>query len=274
MRVVKGVLDRGFEVLEFLAAEARWQRLSDIAVRLELPKGPTHRMLTQLSNLGWVEQDKSTGHYRLTLKMSLLGQQYLHGTGLPNLIQPILDEVARACRELVRLTVAQGHELSWLAYSQGAAPGLMYRPAMTGRINVYATANGKAWLATMGNEDAVRIALRAGLGKKGRSGARAIGTVDALLADLDTIRARGYGTAIEEAESGVTAVAVAIRSHSTARVVGTTSIAGPMQRVTSARFEEFHRLLRRAADQLGAIWPRTEGEREETTKWTAYASEA
>ena len=65
-------------------------------------------MLAQLSDLGWVEQDKGTEQYRLTLKMSLLGQQYLHGTGLPDLIQPILDEIASECRELVRLTVAQG----------------------------------------------------------------------------------------------------------------------------------------------------------------------
>jgi DNA-binding IclR family transcriptional regulator len=274
MRVVKGVLDRSLEVLEFLAAEARWLRLSDIAVRLDLPKGPVHRMLTQLSTLGWVEQDKDTGQYRLTLKMSLLGQQYLHGTKLPDLIQPILDETGRECRELVRLTVVEGDELAWLASSQGAPPGLMYQPAMTGRINVHVTANGKAWLATMGNEDAVRIALRAGLGAPGPFGPRAIGTVDALLADLEAVRRRGYGTSIEEAEPGVAAVAVAIRSRATGRVVGTTSIAGPMQRVAPARFEEYHGLLRRAADQLGTIWPRTEGPKEEGIAWTASASKA
>src|SRR2546425_10689166 len=115
MRVVKGVLDRSLEALEVLAAEARWLRLSDIAARLELPKGPTHRMLAQLSQLGWVEQDPGTGQYGLTLKLSLLGQQYLHGTGLPGLVQPILDDVARECRELVRLTVVQGSGLAWLA---------------------------------------------------------------------------------------------------------------------------------------------------------------
>jgi DNA-binding IclR family transcriptional regulator len=274
MRVVKGVLDRGLEVLELLAAEARWLRLSDIATRLALPKGPTHRMLTQLSDLGWVEQDRDTGQYRLTLKMSLLGQQYLNGTRLPDLIQPILDDVARECRELVRLTVVQRDTLVWLASSQGAASGLMYQPAMTGQLTVHATANGKAWLATMSNEYAVRIALDSGLGGQGPFGPRAIGTVEGLLADLDAIRARGYATAIEEAEPGVAAVAVAVRAKATGRAAGTTSIAGPMQRVTPERFEEFHRLLRRAADKLGTIWPRTGGTTEERTAWTASASMA
>jgi len=79
---------------------------------------------------------------------------------------------------------------------------------------------------------------------------------------------------LEEAEPGVAAVAVAVRAHATGRAVGTTSIAGPMQRVTPERFEAFHRMLRRAADRLGMIWPRTEGITEESTAWTASASTA
>jgi DNA-binding IclR family transcriptional regulator len=98
--------------------------------------------------------------------------------------------------------------------------------------------------------------------------------VEALLKEIAATRKRGYGTAIEEAEPGVTAVAVAIRSSADSRVVGTMSIAGPLQRVTPARYDEFHQLLRRAADQLGMIWPRTEGNTEESLRWTASASKA
>ena len=274
MRVVKGVLDRSLEALEFLAAEARWLRLSYIATRLELPKGPTHRMLAQLALLGWVEQDEGTDQYRLTLKLSLLGQQYLHGTGLPGLVQPILDEVAKECRELVRLTVVQGWELAWLASSQGAAPGLMYQPKMTGRLVLHATANGKSSLATMSNEDAIRVAMRGGLGKARAVGPRALRTVEALLKEIEATRKRGYATAVEEAEPGVTAIAVAIRSHQADRVVGTMSIAGPLLRVTPARYKEFNQLLRGAADRLGMIWPRTEGNVEATPEWTASAFKA
>lgn len=274
MRVVKGVLDRSLEALEFLAAEARWLRLSYIATRLELPKGPTHRMLAQLVALGWVEQDQGTDQYRLTLKLSLLGQQFLQGTGLPGLVQPILDEVARECRELVRLTVAQGSELAWLASSQGAAPGLMYQPKMTGRLVLHTTANGKSWLATMTNEDAIRVALHGGLGKPGPSGPRAVRTVEALLKEMDATRKRGYATAVEEAEAGVTAIAVAVRSRKTDRVVGTMSIAGPLLRVTPARCAEFYRLLRGAADRLGMIWPGSEGNLEAIPEWTASAFKA
>lgn len=259
MRLVKGVIDRCLEVIELLASEACWLRLSDIAVKLDLQKGPTHRLLAQLSDMGWIEQDKNTDQYRLTLKLSLLGQQYLHGIGLPGLVQPILDEVSRQCHELVRLTVVQGPKLAWLASSQGAAPGLMYQPSMNGTIVLHTTANGKAWLATMRNEDAVQAALQGGLSKEDRHGPRALNTIESLLEELAATRSRGYGLSVEEAEQGVAAMATAIRSTQNGQVVGTMSIAGPMQRVTPARYEEFYAQLQHAAEQLGMIWPRNEG---------------
>ena len=89
MRVVKGAVDRSLQAIELLAREARWMRMSDIAAELELEKGPAHRVLAQLCEQGWAEQDEHTSQYRLTLKLSLLGQRYLHGLGLPGLVQPI-----------------------------------------------------------------------------------------------------------------------------------------------------------------------------------------
>ena len=262
MRVVKGVLDRTLETLEFLAAEPRWLRLSDIAERLELPKGAAHRMLAQLALQGWVEQDQATNQYRLTMKLALLGQEYLEGTGVPSLVQPILDEVASKCRELVRMTVVEGDGLSWIAASQGAAPGLMYQPKMTGRVFLHSTAVGKAWLATMSDDDAIRAAVASGLGKPGIGGPRAVRTVNALLEEIHLTRERGYATAVEEAERGVTAIAVAVLSQRTKRVIGTVSIAGPLTRITPATYEANYQLLRRASERLGTIWPVTDAKTE------------
>jgi DNA-binding IclR family transcriptional regulator len=262
MRVVKGVLDRTLETLEFLAGEPRWIRLSEIAERLELPKGAAHRMLAQLALLGWVEQDQATNQYRLTMKLALLGQEYLEGTGVPNLVQPILDEVAKKCRELVRMTVVEGDSLSWIAASQGAAPGLMYQPKMTGSVFLHTTAVGKAWLATMPDDEAMRAALASGLGKPGIGGPRAVRSVSALLKEIHLTRERGYATAVEEAERGVTAMAVAVRAQRTNRVIGTVSIAGPLTRVTPDTYEPNYQLLRRASKRLGTIWPVTDASTE------------
>ena len=136
MRVVKGAVDRCLEAIELLAREARWMRMSDIAAGLGLEKGPAHRVLAQLVEQGWAEQDEATSQYRLTLKLPLLGQRYLNGIGLPELVQPIIESVASQSNELVRLTVVCEEGLSWFASAQGAAPGLMYSPAMDQPINL------------------------------------------------------------------------------------------------------------------------------------------
>ncbi|WP_184003689.1 MULTISPECIES: IclR family transcriptional regulator [unclassified Paraburkholderia] len=259
MRVVKGAVDRSLQAIELLAREARWMRISDIAAELGLEKGPAHRVLAQLCEQGWAEQDEQTSQYRLTLKLSLLGQRYLHGLGLPGLVQPILDEVAGQCRELVRLTVVNEGILAWLAASQGAAPGLMYSPSMHSPIVLHATSVGKAWLAGMPNDQAIEYALRGGLGKASAAGAwtpKAITNVEQLIPELERTRQRGYGLVVEEAEPGVVALAVLVRALPDGAVVGTMSIAGPVTRVQPERYEAFYALLQQASAKLGAVWPR------------------
>jgi DNA-binding IclR family transcriptional regulator len=259
MRLVKGLLERCLQVIELLAAEGQWRRLSDIAAALDLQKGPAHRLLAEMSTLGWIEQDAETDRYRLTLKLALLGQQYLRQAGLLGIVQPVLDEAAKRCGELVRLTVVQGDALHWFASAQGAPPGLMYQPALNGRPVLHATANGKAWLATMSNEAATRLALQSGLCQPSAPtnlvGPRAMQTIDELLRELATTRTNGYGLAVEEAESGVKAIAIAVREPNSQRVLGTISIAGPLLRMGTERDSEFHILLQQASGTLGLVWP-------------------
>jgi DNA-binding IclR family transcriptional regulator len=258
MRVVKGAVDRSLQVIELLAREARSMPMSGIGAGLELESGPTHPVLAQLCEQGWAEQDKHTSQYRLTLKLSVLGQRYLHGLGLPGLVQPILDAVAAQCRELVRLTAVCDSTLSWLASSQGAARGLMYSPSMDSPITLHATANGKVWLASMSNDRAVECALRGGLGKAAARtcGLKAITSVEQLIPELELIRQRGYGLVAEEAEPGVAALAVPVQSLTDGTVVGTMSVAGPVMRVQPERYDDLHALLKKAASKLGAVWPR------------------
>ena len=260
MRLVKGLLNRCLDLLALLSVDSQSSRLSDIAAALELPKGPVHRLLSELSALGWVEQDRETERYRLTLKLALLGQQYLRSTSLPGVAQPILDEVARRCRELVRLTVVQGNGLHWLASAQGAPTGLMYQPALNGQLLLHTTANGKVWLATLDEPRATRIALQGGLGQAGApgrlAGPRALSDVPGLLRELAATRERGYGLAVEEAEPGVKAIAVVVRAHDDQKLLGTMSIAGPLVRMGPERDAEVHLLLQQAAGTLGLVWPR------------------
>ena len=253
MRLVKGLLERCVEVVEFLSTAGAPTRLSDVALALDLPKSAAHRLLQELRELGWVEQDGAEGPYRLTLRFGLLGNRVLQASGLSDLTQPLLERLAARTRELVRLTVATGDGLVWLGSAQGALPGLVYQPAMDGTLVLHATANGKAFLATLGDAAALKLARRAGFGTL-RPTTRTLHDTAALMADLARVRKRGYALAEQEAELGVTAVAVAVQGTD-GGALGSVSVAGPSLRLPAARVPELAGALGETAALLASIWP-------------------
>jgi DNA-binding IclR family transcriptional regulator len=231
-------------------------RLTDLATNLGAPKSSTQRLLDHLAGEGWIEQDEATSQYRLTTRLAVLGHRYLESAGITNIAQGLLERLAARTGELARLTALDGKRLVWMGSAQGAPRGLRYEPSMGTSIVSYATANGKAWLATLPDDEAVAIASADGLGrrKKQALGPNAMDSASALLADLNVTRKRGYAISNEEAERGVAAVAVAIRTPA-GGLFGTTSIAGPVIRVTRDRYEIIVRALNAAAGDLALAWP-------------------
>ena len=135
--------------------------------------------------------------------------------------------------------------------------GLLYQPAeTTGTVPLFATATGKAWLATLEPNDAVQhIARQGGFSRADRYGPNVIRSIDALLKELRATAKRGYGLAFNEAEPGVTAIAAAIRSGGDKATVGTVSIAGPSARMTERRVRELAPLVTQCAAELSTLWP-------------------
>lgn len=249
--------ERCLSIIELLADGARQMPLGEIAERLDLPKSGAHRMLATLVDQGWAEQDPDTAFYRLTMRLAVLGQRFYYASGVPDVCQPLLDRFARDCREFARLAVVDGSTLVWIAHAQGATGGLLYQPAeTTGTVPLYATATGKAWLATLEPNEAVQhVARHGGFSAADRYGPNVIRSIEALLKELRTTARRGYGVAVNEAEPGVTALAAAIRSGTDGAAVGTVSIAGPTARITESRIRELAPLVTRCASDLSRSWP-------------------
>lgn len=248
--------ERCLNVLELLADGARSMALGEIAEHLAEPKSGIHRLLTTLVTLGWAEQDPQTGLYRLTMRLTLLGQRFYADTGIPDLCQPLLDQLAAQAGDYVRLAVVAGGSLNWLADAQGARGGLMYYPPQaSGTVPLHATASGKAWLATLDEQAALALVMAQGFSAAANPGPDVIKTPESLMRDLRQTAKRGYGTAVNEAESGVSAVAAAIRVQPGGPGVGTLSVAGPSLRMTAERIRTLAPQVVECAARLGEIWP-------------------
>lgn len=251
---VKTPIQRCAQVIAHMAAAPGPVRLSSIAAALAVPKGATHRLLRELCALGWVAQPEPDGPYALTVRFAVLGHRVLQATGLPNLVQPLLELLAAETRELARLTLATETGLIWIGSAQGAPPGLLYQPALTNPVRLHATANGKAFLATLDDETALRLAALNGFGKPGPT-PRTLTKPEALLAELRRVRRRGHAVSAEEAEAGITAVAVVVRRNPTEPALGTVSVAGPTLRIGQDRIPAIVATLSATAAQLAACWP-------------------
>lgn len=247
---MSGVLERTLAVLECLAAHPEGMSLGTLTERLNIPASAGHRLLTELSNRGYVRQLRDQGDYVLTTKLVAMVLDYMGAAGIVDFAQPVLDRLAQQTSEFIRLGVIDGDRLAWIARAQGARKGLRYDPdidASAARLSC--TASGHAWLATMSDEDALALVSRQGFGQPKDYGPNAPVTARALLDLLDATRKRGYAVTRDMFDSGLASMATTVLRGKTP--VGVLSIAGPSVRMSEKRMIELAPLLKEAAREVG-----------------------
>lgn len=251
-------VSRCLTLIELLAGESEPIEITELAQRLDLPASAIHRLITTLVNHGWVTQDAVRQKYSLTLRMSTLAFRNLEACHVSDITQSALDRLAQETREYCRLAILSNRELVWAARAQGATTGLRYDPDDMGQeIALHATAHGKAWLASLPEEEALRIVYSRGFGDEGKFGPDAVKNIDELRVTLDETRQRGFATSINEAEDGTVAIAITFRDGSEidSPIAGTISVAGLFARMKEDRWPEILASLHRAADEISESWP-------------------
>jgi IclR family transcriptional regulator, acetate operon repressor len=187
----------------------------------------------------------------LGLKLAALGLAYLGASGVTDLVQPILGDLAKRTGELVRLAVIDGDRLTWVAKAQGSRSGLMYDPDVSAEVHVPNTANGQAWLACLSRQEVEALLDRHAIGGH-QTGQSPSYDRAQLFRQLVACRKRGYAFVSESYQTGTSALATAIRRSDTGSPIGTVSIAGPTLRMTEARVTEMASWLAATAEELAA----------------------
>ncbi|APW42066.1 IclR family transcriptional regulator [Rhodoferax saidenbachensis] len=244
-------LTRGLSILEHMAAHPDGFALAQLAGELDIPLSACHRVLAELQLQGYVRQAHKHGEYQLTTKLVSLGLGYLSGAGIVDIAEPLMERLAQASGELVRLSIVDEDRLTWVAKSQGMRKGLRYDPDMGMDARLSCTASGHAWLLTMSDERALEVVSKQGFGAVKDYGPKAPTTVKALLGFLHAARVRGYAMIDEVFAPGMSAMAAPVYRRKEA--IGVISIAGPRIRFTPERMHEIAPALLAAAAELGPI---------------------
>lgn len=246
-------LSRAMAILESLADEPAGVRVTDLAVQMKVNRAIPHRLLTELCELGYVVQDPDSERYRATLKVGSLGLRELERANVIDWSQEGLARLAEESHELARVSIASNAALRFVSQAQGASGSLIVNSPLRAEIALHATASGKAYLSTLPWAEVQQL-----VGQRGMPGltVETHTRIESLRDELAKVRADGYAIVEQEAEQGISAVAVAIVPPQSPddRAVGSVSVAGPSVRLPLERLRELAPLVTETADRLARTW--------------------
>ena len=197
------------KVLAVLEALAEHRRLTDLARATGLPKSTAHRILQTLVEHDFAAFDEITGYGPGPRMLGLAGRT-LGEMDASLGAEPVLRRLQERYSATVHMAVLTGDEAVYVRKLEGNKPYRMVsRVGMA--IPLHCTSIGKAILAGMPDDEVAALVQRTGL--PGRT-PQTLTTPEALLADLKTIRDRGWACDLEENEVGIVCVGAAVRDHS------------------------------------------------------------
>jgi DNA-binding IclR family transcriptional regulator len=245
-------VDRAVDLLlAVAAAQPATATAPALARACGLNRATAWRLLKTLQARGLVTVDESTGRYSIGLTTMELG----NAAGPDALIaasRPVLRRVCEQTGETASLAVPS---MGGLIYVDEVTPTAVLTASWLGRsVPAHATSTGKALLAFLPAEQ-VRQVLA---GPLTRFTDTTITDPDALAAELDTTRARGYGVCAGELESSLYGVSAPVLDRNR-RPLAVLSIWGPQDRVKQEKFAELGAVAIRAAAEISST--RRSGER-------------
>ncbi len=232
---------KAFNLLEALAASKEPRRLTDLARELSLTKPNVYRLLSSLSELGYVSKEEATSRYSATLKLWELASRHIHDPLLIGKTSPRLKDLAASARHSAQLSVYDAGYALLVNRCDVPQSGKVVT-TLHSRIPAAATSAGKAILAHMG-ESEVQHAMT--LMKRFTPTSR---TQRAELEkDLDEARSRGFAVSRGEWREGVGGIAAPIRGAG-GEVFASVGVWGPEAGLLGVRKDEIGSLVVAAAN--------------------------
>lgn len=233
---------RAFAVLRAVADSGNGVKLGELSKRVDLPRPTVHRIVTSLQAEGAIYLTLD-GRVRTGPELTRLASTA--ETTLIDASRPFMERLSLEIDEKIDLAVLDRENIRFVAQVMPRTPRLLAGVTVGDLFPTYCTAPGKVLLAELGPR-ALRLALPKRLAKFTD---RTITSVGALEAELEEVRATGFGFDREEHSVSICAVAALVRD-ALGGLAGLT-IAVPSERFYG-REEELSEALRGAVDELNA----------------------
>ena len=225
-------VERALEILCCFDERNPERGVSEIAQAVGLHKATTHRIVTTMLNLGFLERAADGQKYRLGMQLADLGFQVIRRMDLRREALLPMNQLSQAVDEACDLSVLDHGEVFYVEMIQSShALTIAARVGM--RLPLHCTASGKIFLAHLPEAEFGAILAKPLHAYTPKS----MIVPGELLAQLADIRRQGYAEDDEEFETGVRAVAAPVLNRD-GNVIASISVAGPSSRIPPERIPE------------------------------------
>ncbi len=241
-----GTVGKALDVLDQVAAFERPVRFGELQDQSAFPKATLYRFLQTLTNQGMLSYDSERQTYTLGIRLVRLAHAAWTQSSLAPIARPHLDALSQATGETVHLAQLDASQVLYVDKRNARDPVEMYSQA--GKIGpAYCTGVGKAMMAFL---DEKTLASAIAQQSFHRFTPTTLVTGDELRAELENIRARGYGFDREEHEPGIVCIAAPVLTPN-GRMLGALSVTGPTSRTSLDQLEAWAPRVMETAAQIG-----------------------
>jgi IclR family pca regulon transcriptional regulator len=205
-------LANGLRAIEAFSPNHQLMTVADVAKQTGLSRAAARRYLLTLTAAGYAQFDGK--RFQLTSRVLRLGHAYISSVPLPQIAQPIVEELGHKTEESIAFSVLEGSESLTIASS---APrrivGIFTRVGT--HLPALSTSTGRVVVAGKSDET-IKEMLRSAVIEKRTYKTKT--SPDEIWQEIRRIRDVGYGLNDEEVEVGLRVIAVPVRNSSSSVV--------------------------------------------------------
>lgn len=221
-------LERALNILALFSVGTPELSLSDIAEQTGVAKSTTFRLISVLTDYGFLERIPDTERYRIGIRAFEIGSIYIQSTSIESEARPFLAKLAADCQQTANLGVLNDGQVVHIAVVPPDR-AIRYYATVGDRVDSHCTGLGKALISEFTDAQLADLVERHPLVSQTR---RTITSLEILRAHLNEVREQGYALDDEESIIGLRCVAAPVRNDK-GEIVAAISVSGP-----SAEFGE------------------------------------
>ena len=238
-------VDRVMKVLDAFESDSQELRLTDLSLRLDMPKPQVLRIVSTLQTGGYIERDPLTKRYRLGLRLFQLGMVVRRQMSLRRIAQPVLNHLAERTHETVALFRADPSGAVCIDVIDSPR-GLRIFAQEGRRMPWNAGAAGKAILAFLPEPEREALLTNSHFEQYTPF---TVTQPDRLRHILDQIREVGYARSDGDLDPDAAGISAPVLDANQ-RVAGAVSVGGPKSRLSEDQLPELIDLVRRGAAEI------------------------